>query len=157
MKHALMIFPAMMLCACSGGTAGDGNVPGDTNDKRPYDDIAADEVIQLTGTEPFWGGEVSGGTADVLGSLLFTTPDNTMDGQPGERVDVTRFAGRGGLSYSGELSSGPFTLVITPGDCSDGMSDRGYPFVATMQLSEDSTIVGCGWTESQPFTGPDAP
>ncbi|WOE75861.1 hypothetical protein [Alterisphingorhabdus coralli] len=154
MKHSFILFLSLLLVACSGANGTD-NVPGNTNDKRPYDGIAADEVIQFAGSN--WRGEVSGGTPDVQGKLVLMTPDDLLDKLPGERVDVTRFAGRGGLSYSGELSSGPFTLVITPGDCSDGMSDRGYPFVATMQLSEDSTIFGCAWTERQPFTGPEAP
>jgi uncharacterized membrane protein len=36
------------------------------------------------------------------------------------------------------------------------MSDRRYPFVATIALGGE-TFEGCGYTEKQPFTGPAAP
>ena len=35
-------------------------VPGDTDETEPYSEIAEDEVLRFTGTEPFWGGEVCG-------------------------------------------------------------------------------------------------
>lgn len=138
------------LTACSNGAPGGENIPGDTQDKRPYDGISADETIRLIGNEPFWGGEVRGGTDAVPGSLHYTTPENI----DGERASVTRFAGRGGLSFTGQLSGGDFTLVVTPGPCSDTMSDRQYPLVITLQLGEEIRS-GCGWTETQPFI--DAP
>lgn len=159
MKHSpilLIAITALLLTGCSGG-ANTGAVPGDTEDKRPYDGISAQEMITAVGTEPFWGAKISGGGDDQPGTLLFTTPQNTVGDADGERAAVTRFAGRGGLSFSGTLSTGPFTLVITPGACSDGMSDNSYPFVVTMQYYQDSTLSGCAWTESQPFTDTAAP
>jgi len=36
------------------------------------------------------------------------------------------------------------------------MSDRTFPFVATIALGGE-TLRGCGYTDSQPFTGPEAP
>jgi uncharacterized membrane protein len=62
---------------------------------------------------------------------------------------VSRFAGRGGLSFSGTLRAGDITVAITPGECSDGMSDRAYPFGATLQVDAD-VRQGCAWTDRHP-------
>ena len=66
---------ALLLAACDRGetdspaadrspaaAAASADVPGDTADTSPFAGIAEDEVLRFTGTEPFWGGEVSGGT-----------------------------------------------------------------------------------------------
>ena len=100
----------------------------------------------MIGTEPFWNLKVDGGEG------LWTTPDN----QPGTQFPVTRFAGNNGLGFSGTLDGKAITATLTPGECSDGMSDRRFPFVATIAL-DGATLRGCGYTESQPFTGDAAP
>ena len=134
---------ALALAACqSGGESG----AVDTSDPQPYSGIGADETVQFTGTEPFWGGEVSGGM------LTYSTPDN----QQGESIAVERFAGRNGVSWTGTLGDAPFTLAVTPGDCSDGMSDRAFPFAAMAEIGGE-TREGCAWTDAQPFTGPQHP
>ncbi|KHK89989.1 COG3650 family protein [Novosphingobium malaysiense] len=131
---------ALGLSACQPSAGGD--VPGDGDDHTPFDAIAADEAIKFTGTEPFWGGEVADG------KMTYTTPENAE----GTVVPVSRFAGRGGLSFSGELGGQPLTLAVTPGTCSDGMSDRSYPFVVTLRLGGDLRN-GCGWTQAKPWRG----
>ena len=108
--------------------------------------IAADDTIRFTGTEPFWGGTVSGG------ELVYSTPEN----QEGETIGVRRFAGNNGLGFSGVRGGAPFDMTITPGACSDGMSDRTYPFTVTLRLGEEQRN-GCAWTERRPFTGPANP
>jgi uncharacterized membrane protein len=123
-----------------------GSPPGDTSDKHPYDGIRADETVQFTGTEPFWGGSVSGT------ELTYSTPENP-DGDP---VTVTRFAGRGGVSWSGTFQERPFRLAVTEGKCSDGMSDRTYPFTATLEVLGEQRR-GCAWTMRRSFTGSAAP
>ncbi|MGB7408118.1 MAG: hypothetical protein WA908_06390 [Pontixanthobacter sp.] len=115
-------------------------------DSRPYAAIAPDETIRFTGTEPFWGGEVAGET------LRYTTPEN----MEGTTIDVRRFAGMNGLGFSGTLDAAPFDLAITPGQCSDQMSDRSYPYIATLRIG-DETRNGCAYTEAQPFIGSDMP
>lgn len=149
----------ILLAACQPageGNAGDRTAPDRTakvpagapgdDSTRPYDGIAPAETLRFTGTEPFWGGEVAGDT------LTYTTPDN----QAGETVAVSRFAGRGGVSFAGTWAGGDFAMTVTPGQCSDGMSDRTYPFTVTLKLA-DETLGGCGWTDRQPATGPPAP
>jgi uncharacterized membrane protein len=111
-------------------------------DTQVYSGIGSGETVHFTGTEPFWGGEVSGET------LTYETPDN----QVGRMVAVSRFAGRNGLSFSGELDDMPFVLAVTPGQCSDGMSDRSYPFTATLQVDGQQRN-GCAWTDKQPYRG----
>ena len=136
------------VASCSGGgrspAAASSSSPtvATASDTRPYSGIGSGETVHFTGTEPFWGGEVSGG------ALNYTTPEN----QAGALVAVDRFAGRNGISFSGDLDDKPFMLAVTPGKCSDGMSDRTYPFVVTLQVKGQQRK-GCAWTDKQPFTG----
>lgn len=113
---------------------------------KTFDAVGPQEKVTLTGTEPFWNLEVEGETG------LWTTPDN----QPGTSFAVARFAGNNGLGLSGTLDGKELTATLTPGQCSDGMSDRSFPFVATIALGGE-TLKGCGYTTSQPFTGGEAP
>ena len=113
---------------------------------KTFDAVAPEETVTLTGTEPFWNLAVADGEG------VWTTPDN----QPGTRFAVTRFAGNNGLGLSGTLDGKDFTATLTPGECSDGMSDRTFPFVATIALGGE-TLKGCGYTDSQPYTGGEAP
>ncbi|BBC74343.1 conserved hypothetical protein [Altererythrobacter sp. B11] len=134
---------ALALAACSSG-GGAAGAPGDAEDTQPFSGIGAEEVVRFTGTEPFWGGEVAGRR------LTYTTPEK----QDGEMIEVDRFAGRNGVSFTGRLADQDFVLAVTPGACSDGMSDRTYPFVVTLMVRGEQRE-GCAWTEAQPFTGPD--
>jgi uncharacterized membrane protein len=118
----------------------------DADSTEAYDGIAPDEILHFTGTEPFWGGEVMGRT------LRYSTPED----QDGSELAVERFAGRGGLSFSGQLDAAPFEMMVTPLECSDGMSDRTYPFTVTLKIGEE-TRNGCGWTDRQSFAGPAQP
>lgn len=113
---------------------------------KAFDAVAPEETVTLVGTEPFWNLTVTGGEG------VWTTPDN----QPGTRLALTRFAGNGGLGFNGALDGQPLTATLTPGQCSDGMSDRSFPFVATIALGGE-TLRGCGYTTGQPFTGDAAP
>lgn len=108
--------------------------------------IAADETIRLVGTEPFWGGAVE------QEQFLYSTPEN----QAGEAIAVKRFAGNSGLSFSGTREGKPLDLMITRGTCWDGMSDRTYPYTATLRVDREQRS-GCAWTDRQPFAGPANP
>lgn len=135
---ALAALP-LLLGACQSGADAEQQV-------QSYDGIAVDETIHFTGTEPFWGGRSAGGR------LTYSTPEN-IDGQT---ISVERFAGNNGLSLAGELDGAAFDLAVTPGECSDGMSDRTYPFVATLKIGEEMRF-GCAWTDRQSFVGDEAP
>ena len=131
---------ALVLAACT--PEHNAAVPGDAADDQPFAAIAETAVLHLLGTEPFWGGEISSG------QLIWTTPENPA----GTRAPVARFAGRGGLSFSGQLDEQPIDLMITPASCSDGMSDRTYPYVVTVTLG-DQQLQGCGWSDQQGYSG----
>jgi uncharacterized membrane protein len=122
--------------------------PPDTIDPKGdvFSAIAPDEAITLTGTEPFWGITIEDGQAS------YADPDHPE----ARSFAVSRFAGNNGLGFSGDWDGAPVTISVTPGQCSDGMSDRTYPYVATIALGEE-TLRGCGYTDRQPFTGPAAP
>lgn len=143
MRVLAMCALGVALAGCS-GQVDDGRVTVD--DAAPYDGITADETFYFGGTEPFWGGEVTGE------ALTYTTPENI----DGTAVTVKRFAGMNGLGFSGELAGESFDMAVTPGDCSDGMSDRTYPFTVTLRLGEEVRN-GCGHTDATPFTGPQNP
>jgi uncharacterized membrane protein len=131
--------------------AGCADSPGDiSRDAEPFAGIAADETITALGTEPFWKLEISpeGGRYQAV----YATPENI----DGSAFTATRFAGNNGLGYSGELDGRAVNLALTPGECSDGMSDRVYPFTATLAVGEE-TLFGCAYTDAAPFTGDPAP
>ncbi|MEO6389196.1 MAG: hypothetical protein ABIT16_07835 [Croceibacterium sp.] len=117
-----------------------------TDPGATYDGIAEDETLHFSGTEPFWGGQV------VDRTLTYTTPED----QSGQVIEIERFAGRGGISFSGLLEGKEFTMTATPLACSDGMSDRTYPFTVTLKIGEEQRN-GCGWTDKQPIEAPPNP
>ena len=131
---------ALALAACSGGAP---DMPGEV---AVFDGIADSEVISALGTEPFWSAKVEGAT------LTWSTPDNIE----GTRIAVTRFAGNGGLGISGTLDGEPLQMAVTPGACSDGMSDRTYPFTVTLNIG-NAQFNGCAYTDRQPFEGEENP
>ena len=69
---------------------------------------------------------------------------------------VSGLLSAGGLGFSGTLDGAAFDMTVTPGACSDGMSDRTYPYTVTLKIGDD-TREGCAWTDAQPFEGPEAP
>ena len=140
MRHFLFIAPlALALASCESGALSDA-IPGDADDSAPFSEIGATDVVRFVGTEPFWGGQVSDTT------VTYSTPDKP----DGVTIGVTRFAGRGGLSWAGTLDGGRFALAVTPGECSDGMSDRQFPFVATVEVGGEQ-LSGCAWTNERPY------
>jgi len=143
MQPRLPTLAALLLAAAACTPA---QTDGVDPEGKAFDAVAPQEVVTLVGTEPFWNLTVEGDTG------LWSSPEN----QPGARIALRRFAGNGGLSFSGGVGGEPFTATLTPGQCSDGMSDRVFPFVATIALGGE-TFAGCGYTDRQPFSGPAAP
>lgn len=135
----LAIYSALTIAGCEH----EGNLDART---EPFDAVKPGETINLTGTEPFWGGEVSDS------KLFYRTAENP----DGETIAVKRFAGNNGLAFSGTLEDNPLDILITATECSDGMSDRRYPFSVTLALGEDRRI-GCAWTAKKPYSGPAQP
>jgi len=79
---------------------------------------------RFTGTEPFWGGTIDGS------AILYRTPDDI----DGEAIAATVSKVGAATRYSGTLDGQPFVLTLTPGTCSDGMSDTVYPISAALSV-----------------------
>jgi len=133
----------LLLAACGSGGPGAG-LPGDAGSREPFSGIAVDETLHVTGAEPFWGGEATRST------ILYSTPEDPY----GLHIAVERFAGRNGVSFSGRFRGKDFVMAVSPGRCSDGMSDRVYPFHVVLKVL-DETREGCAWSDAHPFTPPD--
>ena len=129
----------VLVAGCSSGTEAERST-------KAWSQVSEGETIEFGGTEPFWGGQVTGTR------LTYTTPENI----DGTTITVERFAGNSGASFSGSLDGRAFDLMITRGQCSDGMSDRIYPLNATLKLGEE-VRAGCAHSESLPFEGPGQP
>lgn len=84
------------------------------------------------GTEPFWGARVDGDT------LVFTTPED----QAGKTMQGRRVPSLVGFVFVGKDGGRDFHLDISPGECSDGMSDNRYEFVSTF-IYGGTTYKGC--------------
>lgn len=136
---ALPLLLPITLAACQ--SAGD-----EDRNTEVWDGIGPEETVYFGGTEPFWGGEASGKSA------TYTTPENIE----GTTFPITRFAGNSGIAISGTLGDAKFDMTVTEGECSDGMSDRSYPFTVTLKIG-DATRYGCAHTDARPFTGPEKP
>jgi len=116
-------------------------------DGAKFDAISPQAQITLIGTEPGWGMDISqSDNGDHIARFSST------DDIEGSTFAVTRFAGNNGLGFTGTLGDKSVQVAITPGDCSDGMSDRLYPFVATAALGE-TALLGCAYTDGVPFEG----
>ena len=137
MRAALLL--TLLLFACTPGA-------DERREENRFAAIGEGETLRFTGTEPFWGGEATGER------LTYDTPENP----DGTTIDVTRFSGLNGLSLSGELDGEAFDMAVSETPCSDGMSDRDYPFSIMLRIG-DETRHGCGWTKARPFTGPANP
>ena len=152
MKQRIALALALAAAAC-----GDSGVPADVAEPAPAQTARAPEAPQansaaatpapspppashpwspggyaLNGAEPFWGGTVTGT------SVRYMTPEN----QFGTLVE-TRVAYEAGREvFTGTLAGRPFVLTITPGPCSNGMSDHSYAFTAAVQVRGE-TRRGC--------------
>lgn len=100
------------------------------------------EPLRALGTEPFWGALVAGGT------LTYITPED----QAGTAIRVTRTGSATEAVYAGTLRGQPFTLRVSRAACSDGMSDRTYPYTASLTIGDDLRR-GCALAASDWRTG----
>ena len=128
-----------MVAACSSNS-------GDQIGVGKFQAISEQERVTLLGTEPFWSVEVVGS------ELVYSSPDNP----DGMRTQISRFNGNNGLGLSGSLDGKELVIAVTPGECSDQMSDRSYPFTATVQIG-DKQLQGCGYSDNNPFEGAQNP
>lgn len=84
------------------------------------------------GNEPFWSVQARGGT------LVFTTPED----QRGVTLLGRRVPSLVGTVILGSGPKGDFHFGVTPGKCSDGMSDRTHAYASTF-IYDGVTYKGC--------------
>ena len=101
--------------------------------RAPGDATPPMSVFRAFGTEPFWNVNVEGDT------LTFTAPDD----QAGIAMQGTRRTRGDTLELSGTHGGKPFVLEVSPGECSDGMSDNVYALSARFRFG-DMDYAGCG-------------
>lgn len=102
------LIPALALTGCAPGGVASAPPP----------------AFRALGTEPFW-------TIEARGTrLTYATPD-----RPARPVrGVVRSQRADGTLFEGELDGRLFLLTLRPADCSDGMSDRRYPYAVTLTV-----------------------
>ena len=96
--------------------------------------------LHCAGTEPFWSVTIEGGEA------VFETPENQGPSAPRLALEDTLTAqNRLGLwafrmkSQEGQES----VAVVRAAACSDGMSDREYPYAVAFLHGEGELLDGC--------------
>lgn len=130
----------LLLTACNAQDAAPGGAdappPADAP-SAPVEDPAAAEFktdFGLRGTEPFWAVEIKGG------GMTLTRPE-----PPAVNATGATFAYVDGHAvWTGQADGKLMIATLTKGDCSDGMSDLKYPYVAEVKLGGE-TLKGCGF------------
>lgn len=93
--------------------------------------------IRGAGTEPFWGIEIKGKT------ITLTTPGPEHDETKEYTIEYTAQAGPDAHIWT----SGPLTVNVSSGACSDGMSDVDYPYTIDVAVIGEGafTLKGCAY------------
>ncbi len=96
--------------------------------------VALDQPLRILGTEPFWA--ITTDDSDVL----LERPDAAPRHFTPSGFHIT--------GNQAELRSTTLSIVLTPGPCSDGMSDRQYPLTAEVRL-DDKVLKGCAMPKAE--------
>ncbi|NBB51302.1 hypothetical protein GVN24_23750 [Rhizobium sp. CRIBSB] len=91
------------------------------------------QPVRVSGTEPFWGIDIAGGTVTYSGvdRPIQTAPN------PGPVVQGTM-----AVITTTTTQNNALVITLIDTDCSDGMSDRVYPLTARIEIG-DETLQGC--------------
>ena len=92
------------------------------------------EALDLHGTEPFWAMKIrrDAMSLDRAGQAQLLAPNPGARIEPGEAVWRTAATGEGGS----------LKVTLKPGDCSNGMSDKEFPYQATVEFGGER-LMGC--------------
>jgi uncharacterized membrane protein len=84
------------------------------------------------GTEPFWSIVVDGTT------LVWSSMNDPVE----RRATVSRLERGGILRLAGSLDGKPMSATLWQQQCSDGMSDRRYPYALEVKIGQQK-LSGC--------------
>lgn len=142
--HSLLCaVPMAALLACSPSTEEKEVEALPATEAQVRNERAADfpANLQAIGTEPFWSVKVEGNV------LAYTTPETLHTPR---RLQATRSNDAEGLHLAGGNDGVEFRLDVRREACSDGMSDREYPFSVSFMLGGD-TMKGCAFDQASPL------
>ena len=128
---ALFAVAAPMLTGCDAPLGSNENAPPPADAPITVGpDYGGD--FDAVGTEPFWTLKIRDA------SMVLARPDHpeVATANPGVRAD-----GDQGV-WDGTVGERRLVLRLTPGDCSDGMSDRHYGYSAEV-WTDGETLRGC--------------
>lgn len=118
---------AISICGCVPAAVSGGGIDGSEAATR----AAVPSRLTARGTEPFWAVDVD------AGERVWKTPERPE----GAGVQVERHSSGKGVRDVDADRTG-LELMLTPGRCSDGMSDLVYPYSATW-VHDGRTWRGC--------------
>lgn len=131
MRTVVLIAAALLLAACDApmGSSDEAPPPADAP-MTMGPDYSGD--FDAVGTEPFWTVKIR------AASMTLARPDHpeVATANPGVRAD-----GEQGV-WDATAGERRLVLRLTPGDCSDGMSDRRYGYAAEVWI-DGETLRGC--------------
>ncbi len=133
---AMAAAPLLLLAACDQLTP----APAPAPDPAPppatstvFGGLDLSQPFTVRGNEPFWAIAVTSATLDYSG---VDRPQETA-ANPGPQVTSAV------ATYTVTTSlNNPLVVVLTPGPCSDGMSETVYPLNATV-IRPGETLTGC--------------
>lgn len=132
---AALLASALLLAACEqshDGQEGAGP-PADAPAPAPAPAATYPADLNLNGTEPFWAVKIRG-TAIAL-----TRPDAAQR----DFANAAKAEANGSATWTANDTAGSIVVTLTAGSCSDGMSDKTYPYSAVVTLGAE-TLKGCG-------------
>lgn len=98
--------------------------------------VATPVSYRCTGTEPFWSLDIS------PAGIVFQSPESSPVTYPYSASQNNA----GSIEFNTSLNIGAtkstLKVLLTPGDCSDGMSDIQYPYSAEVVL-DGQRLRGC--------------
>jgi len=127
-RSALLAVGAVAAAGCQPVTA-----PAPSVDRFP-------QALKGLGTEPFWSVEVGGGQ---LAWSSMETPDP-------RRAAISRQERDGVLVVTGVLDGRSVRGEFRKAACSDGMSDRRYPFALSLSIGQER-FSGCAYPAGMKF------
>ncbi|WP_269715257.1 COG3650 family protein [Caulobacter sp. NIBR2454] len=123
MRRIAVLAAAGLLSACQTASGQSEQAPAP---------LAVPDAVDALGTEPFWAVMVD---AD---QIALTRPDHPPATGPNSGPTRTATFAR----WETKTGQGKLKLTVTAGPCSDGMSDRTYPFSAQAVIA-GRTLKGC--------------